>query len=158
MQRCEIGTFPVPAAPAPLLKLSITYGQPVKRLIRCQVPRQGQKMKRSKVGIANEASKMRGGSSAVEWEGDTLILNILGRPSAHHDAIGNIKGNQLKVSVTVAPRAGKATDHMVRFLAGEFGVLPSDIEVVFGRMNVNKRLRIRAPKRLPAVLDSEKCV
>lgn len=47
----------------------------------------------------------------------------------------------------------KATDHMVRFLAAEFGVAIADIEVVFGRMNVNKQLlRIKAPKRLPGVI------
>lgn len=49
-------------------------------------------------------------------------------------------------------RAGRATDHMVRFLAEEFGVSSNDIQVVFGRMNVNKQLRIKAPKRLPAVI------
>jgi uncharacterized protein len=40
---------------------------------------------------------------------------------------------------------------MVRFLADEFGVAPSAITVVFGRMNVNKQLRVAAPKRLPAI-------
>jgi uncharacterized protein (TIGR00251 family) len=84
------------------------------------------------------------------WEGDTLVLNILGTPNAKRDAIGKVKGHQLCVSVTAVPRAGKATDHMVRFLAGEFGVSVSDIQVMFGRMNVNKQLRIKAPKRLPA--------
>lgn len=86
------------------------------------------------------------------WDGDTLVLNILGKPSASCDAIGKVKGHQLKVSVTAKPVAGRATDHMVRFLAGEFGVSPSDIEVVFGRMNVNKQLRIKAPKHLPESL------
>lgn len=86
------------------------------------------------------------------WEGDTLVLEILGTPNAKRDAIGKVKGHQLCVSVTAVPRAGRATDHMVRFLAGEFGVSDSDIEVVFGRMNVNKQLRIKAPKRLPAVI------
>lgn len=38
---------------------------------------------------------------------------------------------------------------MVRFLAKEFGVAKNDIEVVFGRMNVNKQLRIKAPTKLP---------
>jgi hypothetical protein len=85
------------------------------------------------------------------WDGETLVLNILGKPSAKQDAIGKPKGHQLKVSVTAAPVAGRATDHMVRFLAGEFGVAASDIEVVFGRMNVNKQLRIKSPKKLPAV-------
>src|SRR5512136_1537999 len=86
------------------------------------------------------------------WEGDTLVLNILGTPNAKKDAIGKVKGHQLCVSVTEVPRAGRATDHMVRFLAREFGVSIGDIQVVFGRMNVNKQLRIKAPKRLPAVI------
>lgn len=86
------------------------------------------------------------------WDGDTLILNVLGTPAAKRDAIGKAKGLQLCISVTEAPVAGRATDHMVRFLAGEFGVSVGDIEVVFGRYNVNKQLRIRAPKQLPAVI------
>lgn len=87
------------------------------------------------------------------WDGDTLVLNVLGKPSAKQDAIGKPKGHQLKISVTEAPRAGRATDHMVRFLAREFEVAVSDIEIVFGRMNVNKQLRIKAPKRLPPVIS-----
>ena len=87
------------------------------------------------------------------WDGDTLVLNILGTPSAKKDAIGKVKGRQLKVSVTATPVAGKATDHMVKFLAPAFGVSTGDIEVVFGRFNVNKQLRIKAPQKLPAVIE-----
>lgn len=94
---------------------------------------------------------MKGSAPFFHWEGDTLVVNILGTPAAKRDAIGKPKGHQLKVSVTEAPRAGRATDHMVRFLAEEFGVAPAAIEVVFGRKNVNKQLRIKAPNRLPAV-------
>lgn len=90
--------------------------------------------------------------SFCAWDGDTLVLNILGQPGAKRDAIGKVKGHQLKVSVTAAPVAGRATDHMVRFLAEKFGVAVGDIEVVFGRFNVNKQLRIKAPGRLPAVI------
>lgn len=86
------------------------------------------------------------------WDGDTLVLNILGTPNAKQDAIGKVKGHQLCVSVTAVPRAGRATDHMVRFLAAEFGVAVADIEVIFGRMNINKQLRIKAPKRLPSII------
>jgi hypothetical protein len=92
-------------------------------------------------------------NSFCAWDGDTLVLNILGTPSAKKDAIGKAKGNQLKVSVTAAPVGGRATDHMVRFLAKEFGVTANDIEVVFGRFNVNKQLRIKSPKNLPAVIS-----
>lgn len=93
------------------------------------------------------------GDSFFAWDGDVLVLNILGKPSAGRDAIGKPKGTQLKVSVTAAPQAGKATDHMLRFLAPLFGVAVTDIEVVFGQENINKQLRIRAPTKLPAVFD-----
>lgn len=89
------------------------------------------------------------------WEGETLVLNVLGKPSSKQDAIGKPKGHQLKISVTAAPRAGRATDHMVRFLAEEFGVATGDIVVVFRRMNVNKQLRIKSPKKLPAVMAQQ---
>ncbi|WP_372827852.1 DUF167 domain-containing protein [Polaromonas sp.] len=95
---------------------------------------------------------MRSGSF-YKWEGDVLVLNILGTPGASKNAIGKPKGHQLKVCVTAAPRLGKATDHMVRFLAAEFGVSPSAIEVVFGRKNVNKQLRIKGPSKLPGCID-----
>ena len=85
------------------------------------------------------------------WDGDTLVVNILGKPAVARDAIGKPKGPQLKVSVTAAPRDGRATDHMVRFLAPLFGVAVADIEVVFGRESIHKQLRIRAPTKLPAV-------
>jgi len=94
-------------------------------------------------------------SSFCAWEDDTLVLNILGKPSAKQDAIGKVKGNQLKVSVTATPVAGKATDHMVRFLAEAFGVSTKDITVVFGRYNVNKQLRIKSPKKLPPIISAE---
>lgn len=89
------------------------------------------------------------------WEGDILVLNILGTPNAKKDAIGKVKGHQLCVSVKAEPRAGKATDYMVRFLAEELDVATSAIQVVSGRMNVNKVLRIKAPKRLPEVISQQ---
>ena len=112
-------------------------------------------MKRNKVNAGIKNTNRTVQQSAFSWDGDTLILNILGKPSAKQDAIGKVKGHQLKVSVTAAPTDGKATDHMVRFLAREFGVPKSDIEAVFGRMSVNKQLRIKSPKRLPPVIGGE---
>ena len=93
------------------------------------------------------------GDSFFAWDGDVLVVNILGKPAASKDAIGKPKGTQLKVSVTAAPKDGKATDHMLRFLAPLFGVPVSRIEVVFGQENVNKQLRITAPTKLPAVFE-----
>jgi uncharacterized protein (TIGR00251 family) len=101
---------------------------------------------------ADVAHKKTALDSFCAWDKDTLVLNILGTPSAKQDAIGKVKGNQLRVSVTAAPVAGRATEHMARFLAAKFGVKPSDVEVVFGRCNINKQLRITSPSRLPTVI------
>ena len=101
------------------------------------------------------AHKKQTMTSFCQWEADILILNVLGKPSSKQDVIGKAKGLQLKISVTASPVAGKATDHMVRFLAKEFGVANKDIEVVFGRFNVNKQLRIKAPSQLPAVINKQ---
>lgn len=91
-------------------------------------------------------------NSFCYWDGDALVLNVLGTPSAKKTTIGKPKGNQLKISVSAAPENGKATDFMVKFLAGEFGVSSKDITVVFGQCNINKQLRIRSPKKLPPVI------
>lgn len=94
-------------------------------------------------------------TSFCAWDNSTLVLNVLGKPGDKKDAIGKAKGNQLKISVTAKPALGKATDHMVKFLAEEFDVSANDITVVFGRFNVNKQLRIRSPKKLPSVIAKE---
>lgn len=92
----------------------------------------------------------RNAEAFYRWEDDTLVLNILGRPSAKRDEIGRVIGHQLEVSVKAIPRMGGATAYMVRFLAEVFDVPKSAIEVVFGERNVNKQVRIHAPKNLPA--------
>jgi len=89
------------------------------------------------------------------WEGDDLVFNILGKPSAKITKIGKPLGNQLKISVAAAPVNGKATDHLVKFLAKEFDVKVRDIEVIFGRMNVNKQLRVTKPNKLPSVFKEK---
>jgi uncharacterized protein len=102
--------------------------------------------------MPDSSRRHRSTDSFFSWDGETLVLNILGKPAASKDAIGKPRGNELKVSVTAQPQDGRATDHMVRFLAPLFGVRVADIDVVFGRESIHKQLRIRAPKRLPAAL------
>ena len=59
---------------------------------------------------------------AYRWDSDVLVIQVLGKPGARRDAIGEVHGNELKISVTASPTSGRATDHMLRFLAKEFGV------------------------------------
>jgi len=90
--------------------------------------------------------------SFYSWDNNILVLNILGTPNAKRDVIGKPKGNQLQISVTANPIRGNATGYMVRWLAKEFDVKLDNIEVVFGRANVNKQIRITEPKKLLNVI------
>ncbi len=90
--------------------------------------------------------------SFCHWEQDTLVLNILGTPSAKQDKILKPRGSQLKVSVTASPEGGKATDYMVKFLSKEFGVKKSAIIVVFGQTSIHKQIRIHSPQKLPLII------
>lgn len=87
------------------------------------------------------------------WEDDILVLNILGRPNSKRDAIGKVIGHQLEVYAAAVPRRGGATAHMMRYLAGVFDVPVSAIQVVFGEKNVNKQIRVKAPKHLPTPIQ-----
>lgn len=94
-------------------------------------------------------------SAFCYWEKDTLVLNVLGRPRAKKTKIGKVIGKQLEIFVAEIPVRGKATAHLVTFLAGEFDVNESAISVVFGVYNVNKQLRITAPKRIPFTIPNQ---
>lgn len=97
-------------------------------------------------------------SSFCYWEEDTLVLNVLGRPRSKKTKLGKVIGKQLEIFVAENPVRGRATAHLVKYLAGEFEVAESAITVVFGVYNVNKQLRIRAPKQLPAIIPARPAI
>lgn len=80
------------------------------------------------------------------------MLNVLGRPRANKTRLGKVIGHQLEIYVAEQPVRGRATAHMVRYLAQKFDVPESAITVVFGVYNVNKQLRIASPHKLPPVI------
>lgn len=88
------------------------------------------------------------------WEEATWVLNILGRPRAQTTRIGRVIGKQLEIYVAENPVHGRATAHRARFLAGELAVPESALTLVFGAYHASKRLRISAPKRLPAAIPA----
>jgi hypothetical protein len=85
------------------------------------------------------------------WDGDDLIVEIRVQPRASRDEIVGPHGEQLKVRITAPPVDGKANSHLVRYLAKAFGVAPSAVMLVGGETGRDKRLRIHAPRELPAV-------
>lgn len=59
-------------------------------------------------------------------------------------------GNHLKIYIYATPVGGKATYEMEKFLATVFDVAKTDIEIVFERFTLHKKLRILNPRKLIA--------
>jgi uncharacterized protein YggU (UPF0235/DUF167 family) len=88
--------------------------------------------------------------SFCQWEGDTLVLNILGRPRAKKTKIGKVIGHQLEVHVAENPVRGRATAHLVIFAGNS---TPERRLRWCSGANVNKSYK--APKQLPAVIAKQ---
>jgi len=87
-------------------------------------------------------------------DGDDLILSVRLQPKASRDAIEEIVEGELEVRITAPPVDGKANAYLLKFLAGEFGVAKSAIDLLSGETGRSKRLWIYSPKRLPVVLQT----
>lgn len=87
-----------------------------------------------------------------QWQGDDLILNCRLQPKASSDEIVGGLGEELKIRITAPPIDGKANAHLQRFMAKSFGVSKSSVTIEKGELGRSKRLRIQAPRLIPAIL------
>lgn len=83
------------------------------------------------------------------WVGDDLLIDIQGKPGARRDAFGRVAGGRLAVHVAAVAADGKATARLLEFLAAQFDVPKSAVELVYGLASVKKQVRVRGPRRLP---------
>jgi uncharacterized protein (TIGR00251 family) len=83
------------------------------------------------------------------WDGDDLILDCHLQPKASSDEFAGLHGERLKIRLTAPPVEGKANAHLLAFLGAAFGVAKSQVELLSGELNRQKRVRIRQPKKLP---------
>ena len=60
-----------------------------------------------------------------------------------------LHGDRIKVRLTAPPVDDKANDHLLRFLAGEFGVAQRDVALLAGHKSRRKTVVVREPKRVP---------
>ena len=87
--------------------------------------------------------------SYYRWDGADLILECHLQPAARSDDFAGLHGDRLKIRLTAPPVEGKANAQLLAFLAGAFGVAKSQVSLESGELNRQKRVRIRAPRRLP---------
>jgi uncharacterized protein (TIGR00251 family) len=74
-------------------------------------------------------------------------------PRAPKDRFGEVLGTQLKIHITAAPTNGKANKHLKKFLAEQFRVPQSHIELLSGKNQQNKKIKIISPERCPGLFS-----
>lgn len=92
----------------------------------------------------------------MDWyrrEGADLVLEVLVSPRAAHDALAGIAGGRLKIRLTAPPIEGAANEHLVRWLAREFGVPRRQVRIEHGERGRRKRVRLISPTKFPAGLN-----
>ena len=87
------------------------------------------------------------------WLGADLELCVRVQPRASRDELGEVQGDSLRVRIRAAPVEGQANLALRRFVADAFGVPQSRVELLGGDQSRNKRLLIRAPRRLPPTIE-----
>lgn len=88
------------------------------------------------------------------WQNDTLRLRIYVQPRASRDEIVGPHGASLKVRITAPPVDGKANEHLLKYLAKQFGVPRNQISITAGEHGRHKQLCIQRPLRLPGVITA----
>jgi uncharacterized protein len=90
------------------------------------------------------------------WQGDDLILQVLLQPKASSNQwVGPVEG-RMKIRITAPPIDGRANSQLIEFLAKQFNVAKSQIQLLTGELARQKTLRIQAPHVLPEALGISK--
>jgi uncharacterized protein (TIGR00251 family) len=91
---------------------------------------------------------------AVHWHNNTLSLTILLQPRASRDEVKGLQGDAIRIRITAPPVDGKANEHLLRFLADQFGVPRRQVTLTSGASHRCKRVQVENPAVLPAWLPA----
>jgi uncharacterized protein (TIGR00251 family) len=83
------------------------------------------------------------------WEHGILTLNLHVQPKASKDEWAGLHGDRLKLRIKAPPIDGKANQHLIAFLAEQFGTTKSACKFISGESGREKRIAIHAPQKLP---------
>ncbi|MBM4340080.1 MAG: YggU family protein [Deltaproteobacteria bacterium] len=87
---------------------------------------------------------------------ENIILKVYLQPKSSKNEIVSPYRDGIKVKVTAPPIEGKANDALIRFLAKEFRISPSCIEITKGHRSREKTLNISTSKSLTDILNPSK--
>jgi len=76
---------------------------------------------------------------------EEILLKVYLQPKSSKNEIVGPYRDGIKVKVTAPPIEGKANEALIRFLAKEFEISPSCIEIIKGLHSREKTLRMSGP-------------
>lgn len=88
------------------------------------------------------------------WDDADLVIQLKVQPKSSRNAFGEVVQDRIRLRITAPPVDGKANTHLVAWLARQFGVARSAVTIEAGSTNPRKRVRISAPRDLPADIAS----
>jgi len=91
-------------------------------------------------------------ASWYRWDGNELVLHLLIQPRSSRDAFGDVHNHRLKLRLTAPPVDGKANQHLLAYLAKQFGVPKSSVRISAGDSSRLKTVVLPRPGRLPEEL------
>lgn len=87
-----------------------------------------------------------------QWQRGDLLISCRIQPNARQDGFAEVSDDTLKIQIAAPPADGKANQHLIKFLSGQFRTPQRQITIERGASSRNKRIRIHAPKQLPSAL------
>lgn len=87
--------------------------------------------------------------NAVVRDGADLVLQLHLQPRGGRDQVMGLHGDTLRIRIGAPPVDGAANERLIRFLADAFDVPRSHVVLEQGASARRKRVRVKAPARLP---------
>ena len=88
----------------------------------------------------------------LTWDNGALLRDCYLQPRASNDEFCGWHDGRMKIRLTAPPVDGQANTLLIKFLAKQFGVSKSAVNLVSGQQSRQKRVRIEQPNFLPEAL------
>lgn len=85
----------------------------------------------------------------ISWQDTTLLLTVNLQPRASKNEFVNTKNAPIKIRLTSSPVDNEANNHLIKFVAKEFGVTLTEVTIAKGLRNRKKLLCIKNPNKIP---------
>ena len=83
-----------------------------------------------------------------------VVLDVVVQPRAAHTGFAGWRAERARIRLAAPPLDGRANAALLTFLADEFAVPRSRVELLKGERSREKSVRIRTPGKVPAWLTA----